>query len=373
MKTYLVGGSVRDELLGLPVQDRDYVVVGADPEEMVRQGFRPVGADFPVFLHPTTHDEYALARTERKTGPGYRGFTFHAARDVTLEQDLARRDLTINAMARGDDGALVDPHNGAADLKAGVLRHVGPAFGEDPVRILRVARVAARFGFAIAPETLKLMVAMVERGEADALVPERVWQELARGLMEKNPSRMVAVLRECGALARVLPELDATFSAPQVPERMAQRLEHAAAAGNPLASRYALLVLDVGDDDAAALAARVNAPSECRDLARLAIRERDVLAHADEADAEAMLGLIERADLLRRPERLDRLAEVAEADAAVDSARKHLSRDALHRALTAARGVDAAAVAREHPDDIPGALRRARLAALASLQSPTGH
>ena len=373
MKTYLVGGSVRDELLGLPVQDRDYVVVGADPGELVRQGYRPVGADFPVFLHPATHDEYALARTERKTGPGYKGFAFHAAPDVTLEQDLARRDLTINAMARGEDGVLIDPHGGAADLKAGVLRHVSPAFAEDPVRILRVARFAARFGFAIAPETLKLMISMVERGEADALVPERVWQELARGLMEKNPSRMIAVLRECGALARVLPELDATFSDPQVPERMAQRLEHAAAAGNPLPARYALLVLDLSMDDAAALAARVNAPSDCRDLARLAICERDVLAHADEADAEAMLGLLERADIFRRPERLDRLVEVAEADAAVDAARRHLSRDALHRALTAARTVDAGAIAREHPDDIPGAIRRARLAAIASLQQPTGH
>jgi tRNA nucleotidyltransferase (CCA-adding enzyme) len=373
MKTYLVGGSVRDELLGLPVQDRDYVVVGSDPEEMVKLGFRPVGADFPVFLHPQTHDEYALARTERKTAPGYKGFTFHAARDVTLEQDLARRDLTINAIARADDGTLIDPHRGAADIKAGVLRHVGPAFAEDPVRILRVARFAARFGFAIAPETLQLMVAMVERGEADALVPERVWQELARGLMEKNPSRMIAVLRECGALARVLPELDAAFSEAQVPERLAQRLEHAAAAGNPLPTRYALLVIDLADDDAAALAARVNAPSDCRDLARLAVRERDVLAHANEADAEAMLGLLERADLFRRPERLDRLAEVAEADAAVDAARNHLSRDALHRALAAARGVDAGAVARQFPDDIPGAVRRARLAAVAALQSPTGH
>ncbi|HEX4763869.1 MAG TPA: multifunctional CCA tRNA nucleotidyl transferase/2'3'-cyclic phosphodiesterase/2'nucleotidase/phosphatase [Usitatibacter sp.] len=373
MKTFLVGGSVRDELLGLPVQDRDYVVVGSDPEEMARLGFRPVGADFPVFLHPQTHDEYALARTERKTAPGYKGFTFHAARDVTLEQDLARRDLTINAMARAEDGTLVDPHNGAADLKAGVLRHVGPAFAEDPVRILRVARFAARFGFAIAEETLKLMVSMVERGEADALVPERVWQELARGLMERNPSRMIAVLRECGALARVLPELDAAFSDPQVPERLAQRLEHAAAAGNPLATRYALLVIDLPDGDAAALAARVNAPSECRDLARLAARERDVLAHAKEADAEGMLGLLERADLFRRPERLDRLAEIAEADAAVGAARKHVTRDALHRALAAARAVDAGAVARQFPDDIPGAVRRARLAAIAALQAPTGH
>ena len=189
MKTYVVGGAVRDALLGLPVQDRDHVVVGATPEEMARHGFKPVGADFPVFLHPETHEEYALARTERKTAPGYKGFTFHAAPDVTLEEDLRRRDLTINAMAQGEDGAIVDPHGGRKDLEAGILRHVSEAFAEDPVRILRVARFAARFGFAVAPETMALMAAMVRSGEADALVAERVWQEVARGLMEKAPSR----------------------------------------------------------------------------------------------------------------------------------------------------------------------------------------
>src|SRR5258706_4271699 len=227
MKTYRVGGSVRDELLGLAVEDHDYVVVGADPAEMTRLGFKPVGADFPVFLHPQTHEEYALARTERKTGPGYKGFAFHAAPDVTLEDDLRRRDLTINAMARAEDGTLVDPHGGEKDLRAGLLRHVSDAFAEDPVRILRVARFAARFGFAIAPETLALMRRMVESGEADALVPERVWQELARGLMEKRPSRMVAVLRECGALARVFPELDRSFSHPDAPDRLAAQLPFA--------------------------------------------------------------------------------------------------------------------------------------------------
>lgn len=191
MKTYVVGGAVRDQLLGLDVQDRDHVVVGATPEEMARRGFKPVGADFPVFLHPETHEEYALARTERKTAPGYKGFTFHASPDVTLEEDLARRDLTINAMARGAEGELVDPHGGERDLRAGILRHVSDAFAEDPVRILRVARFAARFGFAVAPETLALMRRMVEAGEADALVPERVWQEVARGLMEKDRKRHV--------------------------------------------------------------------------------------------------------------------------------------------------------------------------------------
>ena len=369
MKAYLVGGSVRDELLGLPVQDRDYVVVGATPAEMTKAGFRPVGADFPVFLHPETHEEYALERTERKTGPGYKGFTFHAAPDVTLEQDLGRRDLTINAMARDEAGRLVDPHGGERDLRAGVLRHVSEAFAEDPVRILRVARFAARFGFAIAPETLALMRRMVEAGEADALVAERVWQELARGLMERDPSRMIAVLRECGALARVAPELDAAFERPEVPEALGHRLEHAARRGFGLAVRYAALVLDMDADAAAALGARVNAPSDCRALALLAERERDVLREPL-TDAESTLALLERADAFRRPERLDRLLEVAECDAPGGEA--PASCRWLTRSLAAARGVDAGAVAREHPGDIPGAVRRARLVAIAALESAPG-
>jgi tRNA nucleotidyltransferase (CCA-adding enzyme) len=373
MKTYLVGGSVRDELLGLPVQDRDYVVVGADPAELQRRGFKPVGADFPVFLHPETHEEYALARTERKTGPGYKGFAFHAAPDVTLEDDLRRRDLTINAMARDEHGVLIDPHGGEADLRAGILRHVGAAFAEDPVRILRVARFSARFGFAVAPETLELMAQMVRAGEADALVPERVWQELSRGLMEKNPARMLATLRECGALARILPEIDDAWSSPEVPEHLAARLEHAAACGYPLPTRYALLVLDEPAGDAAALANRLNAPTDCRDIARIAIQERELLGTLAGADAESTLGLVERADLLRRPDRLERLAEVAESDHPADRARGAALRRGLARALEAARGVDAGAIAREHPDDIPGAIRRARLTAIAALQPPTGH
>jgi len=372
MKVYQVGGSVRDELLGLPVQDRDWVVVGSDPQEMARLGYRPVGADFPVFLHPQTHEEYALARTERKTAPGYKGFAFHAAPDVTLEQDLARRDLTINAMARDERGNLVDPHGGEADLRAGLLRHVSPAFAEDPVRILRVARFAARFGFAVAPETMALMNRMVQAGEADALVPERVWQEVSRGLMEKSPSRMLAVLRECGALARVLPELDRSFSRPGVPERLAARLEHAAERGYGLAVRFALLVLDLPAHEAEALAARVNAPNECRSLAAVAIGERD-LAEERTLDAQTALALLERADAFRRPERLARLVEVAECDALAPDAASFAPRRALARALEAARNVDAAAIAREFPADIPGALRRARLAAIASEQPATGH
>jgi tRNA nucleotidyltransferase (CCA-adding enzyme) len=373
MKTYVVGGAVRDELLGLPVQDRDHVVVGSSPEEMIRAGFKPVGADFPVFLHPQTREEYALARTERKTGPGYKGFTFHAAPDVTLEDDLRRRDLTINAMARAEDGTLIDPHGGAADLERGVLRHVSEAFAEDPVRILRVARFAARFGFAVAPETMALMERMVREGEADALVPERVWQELARGLMEKSPSRMLAVLRECEALARVLPELDAAFSDPEVPERLARRVQLAAERGYALPVRYALLLLDLDEAAATRLSERVNAPGDCRELARLARLERDVLVHGNELDAETALAVIERSDAFRRPERLERLLEVAECEGRFEDPPHFAPRRSLLRALQAARRVDAAKVARENPSDIAGALRRARLMAIAERELPTGH
>jgi tRNA nucleotidyltransferase (CCA-adding enzyme) len=371
MKVYQVGGSVRDELLGLPVQDRDHVVVGADPDAMLRAGFKPVGADFPVFLHPESHEEYALARTERKTGPGYRGFSFHAAPDVTLEEDLRRRDLTINAMARAEDGTLVDPYGGEADLRAGILRHVSEAFTEDPVRILRLARFAARFGFAVAPETLQLMQRMVAAGEADTLVAERVWQEMARGLMEKAPARMLVVLRQCGALARVLPELDEAYSADVAPDRLASRLDFAASQGFALAVRYALLVLDLRDAAAARLAQRINAPAECRELAAAAIRERAVLAEPI-ADADSTLSLLERADAFRRPERLDRLLEVARCDAHSHAGERKVPAAALRAALAAARAVDAGRVAREFPDDIPGAIRRARLAAIAGLQPVSG-
>ena len=351
MKTYLVGGSVRDELLGLPVQDRDHVVVGATPAQMVERGFRPVGSDFPVFLHPETREEYALARTERKTAPGYKGFVFHADADVTLEEDLKRRDLTINAMARGEDGRLVDPYGGEKDLRARVLRHVSDAFAEDPVRILRVARFAARFGFSIAPETLALMKRMVQSGEADALVPERVWQELARGLMEKSPSRMVAVLRECGALGRILPEVDRSLA----PEKLAPRLDDAAARGYALPVRFALLVLDVDVDAIASLAQRVNAPNDCRDVARLSAQARRTIRNRD---AESVLSLLERCDAFRRPDRFEQLVEVAECDA------PGVPRALLMAALEAARGVDAGAIARDNAADIPGALRKARLAAI---------
>jgi tRNA nucleotidyltransferase (CCA-adding enzyme) len=366
LKAFAVGGSVRDALLGLPVSDRDWVVVGATPEEMAAAGYRPVGADFPVFLHPQTHEEYALARTERKTAPGYKGFTFHAAPDVTLEEDLRRRDLTINAMALAEDGRLVDPHGGKRDLEARLLRHVSEAFAEDPVRILRVARFAARFAdFTVAPETQALMARMVAAGEADALVPERVWQEVSRGLMEARPDRMVEVLQACGALARVLPELRPDAA-------VMERLRCAAAAGRPLPVRFALLVLDLPEEALERLAARINPPGDCREIARTAVRERSVLA-APLPDADATLTLLERADAFRRPERLDRLLEVIDCDAHCPPPLRAGAKPYLLEALKCARAVDAARIAREEPADIPGALRRARLMAIAQLQPPTGH
>jgi len=317
MKTYCVGGAIRDELLGLPVKDRDWVVVGATPEALLAQGYRPVGKDFPVFLHPLTHEEYALARTERKTAPGYAGFVFHTDPAVTLEEDLARRDLTINAMARGEDGVLRDPYGGQADLQARIFRHVSPAFAEDPVRILRMARFAARFAdFRVAPETLQLMQAMVTAGEVDALVPERVWQELARGLMEARPSRMIEVLRDCCALARILPELDRLFGIPQ-PARYHPEidtgahqllvLDEAAATGQPLAVRLACLFHDLGKGltpahilphhyghEAASetlardVCDRLKCPADCRDLAVMTAREHGIVHQALQLRPETM-------------------------------------------------------------------------------------
>ena len=311
MKIYSVGGAVRDQLLGLPVKDRDHVVVGATPEDMEKLGYRPVGKDFPVFLHPRTHEEYALARTERKSGRGYQGFTVYAAADVTLEEDLARRDLTINAMALAGDGSLVDPFGGVRDLEARVLRHVSPAFVEDPVRILRLARFAARFaGFSVAPETFELLRHMVATGEADHLVPERVWQEFARGLQESHPARMLEILHGCGALARIAPGLEHywTGAVPLAPHILAT-LERAARDGLDLAQRFALLVWRMGEENAAALAEwcrRMRVPNDCRDLALLLAREHGGLRQLGAAPlgAEGVLALFERCDAVRRPERL---------------------------------------------------------------------
>ncbi len=340
MKTYVVGGAVRDEMLGLPVSDRDHVVVGATPEEMQRLGYKPVGRDFPVFLHPHTHEEYALARTERKTARGYHGFEFHASPDVTLEEDLARRDLTINAMARDENGGLIDPYGGADDLRAGILRHVSPAFAEDPVRILRVARFAARFGFDIATDTLALMHGMAQAGEVDALVPERVWQELSRGLMEGEPSRMLAVLRECGALERVAPELAHLYDAPAWDDTL-HAVDEAAAQDMPVEARWAALTRLLDPYAADALAQRLKAPAGCRDLSLLGARHANAIADAAGLDAAALLELLNAVDAWRKPERFELLCRVAligEGDA-----RPVLQR--LQRAQRAAAAVDAGAIA----------------------------
>jgi tRNA nucleotidyltransferase (CCA-adding enzyme) len=363
VKVYAVGGSVRDELLGRPVTDRDWVVVGATPEEMASRGFRAVGADFPVFLHPETHEEYALARTERKTAPGHRGFVVHAEPSVTLEEDLRRRDLTINAMARAEDGTLVDPYGGASDLRRGILRHVSEAFAEDPVRILRVARFAARLDFAVAPETLQLMRGMVKAGEADHLVPERVWQEIARGLQEPHPARMLAVLRDCGALERVLPEIDATVSV-QGQGHVAARLRAAAAPG--LAVRFALLTVGLEVPAVTALCERLNAPGECRDLATLAARERAAVEGAGILGPDALLGLLERTDAFRRPERLWRLMDVCDCDLAARGLSRRVPRETIEAARKAALAVDAAAVARESPRSVAAAIHAARAARIQS-------
>jgi tRNA nucleotidyltransferase (CCA-adding enzyme) len=367
MKIYSVGGAVRDELLGLPVKDRDYVVVGATPEEMVKLGYKPVGREFPVFLHPETHEEYALARTERKVARGYHGFEFRAAPDVTLEQDLERRDLTINALARDEHGTLVDPHGGAGDLKAGVLRHVGKAFAEDPVRILRVARFAARFGFEVAPATRNLMRQMVAAGEADALVPERVWQEFARGLMEARPSRMFLVLRDCRALARIAPELEALLADEEEGGATLAALDAAAAAHHALEVRFGALARSLDPLMVEALCGRLKVPAACRDFAMLAARHGNAILDASELGPDGLLDLLEATDALRRPERFEQiLASVftGQSDLA-------LSQRTIERGLTAAAGVDAGAIARTGggPEEIRERVRAARLAALRAAVS----
>jgi tRNA nucleotidyltransferase (CCA-adding enzyme) len=361
VKIYEVGGAVRDELLGLPVKDRDYVVVGATPDEMTDLGYRPVGKDFPVFLHPETHEEYALARTERKTGPGYHGFQFHADPDVTLEEDLQRRDLTINAIARDEEGRLIDPFNGADDLSVGVLRHVSPAFAEDPVRILRLARFAARFGFDIAPETAELVRDMVKSGEVDALVPERVWQELSRGLMEERPSRLFDVLRESGALERVAPELAALFEDPAQAQETLDALDDVAGAEAPLQVRFAVLARPLDPYAIDALANRLKLPAAVRDLAVLASRHANSIADADALTPEAILDVLNAADAWRRPERF---AELLQAALAGDPDRGRAIRR-LERAREAASAVDAGTIAKAgKKQDIRERVNAARLEAI---------
>ncbi len=406
MQIYLVGGAVRDRLLGHPVHDRDWVVVGATPAAMEAEGFLPVGRDFPVFLHPQTREEYALARTERKSGHGYRGFAVHAAPDVTLEEDLSRRDITINSIAEGPHGAsaprLCDPYGGVRDIEARVLRHVTDAFREDPVRILRVARFAARFtDFHVAPETMQLMREMVAAGEADHLVPERVWQELARGLMEARPSRMFEVLRDCGALAVLLPEVARLWGVPQRAEyhpevdtgiHLMMVLDMAARLQAPLAVRFACLTHDLGKGTTPAdvlprhighearsarllqaVAERLRVPVDCRETADVVAREHGNIHRSGELNAAALLRLLERCDALRKPERFADVLLACECDArgrlGFEEA-PYPQRPRLAAALAAARAVATGPIAAEAAraglggPQVGEAIRRARIQAL---------
>jgi tRNA nucleotidyltransferase (CCA-adding enzyme) len=402
MKTYLVGGAVRDKLLSLPVKDRDYVVVGATPEEMRAQGFRLVGADFPVFLHPQTKHEYALARTERKIGPGYKGFAIHAAPDVTLEQDLERRDLTINAMAETEEGELIDPFGGAEDLRRGVLRHVSPAFAEDPLRILRVARFAARFGFVVADETLALMRDLVGAGEVEALVPERVWAEIERALGERAPVRFFEVLRACGALARLLPEIERLFGVPQ-PEKYHPEIDtgvhtlmvltQAARLSNDTRVRFAALLHDLGKGVTPrdlwprhigheergvgiieALSQRLRVPNEHRDLAVAVSRYHLHCHRALELLPRTLLKMLEGLDAFRKPARLEGFLLACEADARGRLGHEDESypqADLVRRAYTAARAVDARAFAAQGLDGaaIGERMRESRVAAIHAVKA----
>lgn len=405
MQVFLVGGAVRDRLLGRPVSDRDWVVVGASPEELLHRGYRPVGRDFPVFLHPESNEEYALARTERKSGRGYHGFTFQAGPDVTLEQDLSRRDLTINAMAEDTEGRLVDPLQGERDLREKLLRHAGDAFVEDPVRILRLARFAARFDdFRVADETLALARRMVEDGEVEHLVPERVWQELSRGLMERRPSRMFEVLRACGALAQLLPEVDRLFGVPQPPEHhpevdtgvhVMMVLDMAAKLEAPLTVRFACLGHDLGkgttppdvlprhllhEQRSRGLVRRVcerwKVPTECRELAEVVALEHGNIHRSLTLAAAPLMRLLERCDALRRPQRFDEALLACECDARGRLGledKPYPQRPRLLQALKAAQSVDNAAISRQAADvglsgeAIGKRIREARIAAIDAI------
>ncbi|AOU99484.1 multifunctional CCA tRNA nucleotidyl transferase/2'3'-cyclic phosphodiesterase/2'nucleotidase/phosphatase [Acidihalobacter yilgarnensis] len=403
---YLVGGAVRDGLLGLPIKERDWVVVGSTTEQMLRLGFKQVGKDFPVFLHPDTGEEYALARTERKTAAGYHGFAVHAAPDVTLEEDLRRRDLTINAIARRADGSLVDPYGGRQDLDQRVLRHVSPAFAEDPVRILRVARFAARLvplGFRIADETLALMRDMTAAGEVDALVPERVWQELVRALAAPAPESFFETLRTCGALAKLVPELDRLWGVPQPPQWHPEIdtgvhtmlvLQQAARLSSEPLVRFAALVHDLGkgltppgewpshrgheargERLVTALCARLKVPNDFRDLARLTAREHGNVHKVLVMRADTILKLLEGVDAFRRPERFEQFLLACEADARGRpgfEAKAYPQPDFLRAALAAARAVPVQPlIVQGHAgSQLAEHLHRARAAAITLLPRP---
>lgn len=398
MEIFAVGGAVRDRLLGLPVKDRDFVVVGATPEAMVAQGYLPVGKEFPVFLHPETHEEYALARTERKIARGYKGFTIYADAGVTLAEDLARRDFTVNAIAQSASGEIIDPHRGREDLSARIFRHVSAAFAEDPVRILRVARFMARFvDFTIAPETMDLMRSMVSDGEIDYLVAERVWQELARGLLEIRPSRMFETLRECGALARLLPEVDALFGVPQSAQHhpeidtgvhVMMVVDYAAHEHFSLAVRFAALVHDLGkgttppaawpdhpDHEARGvilvkkLCARLRVPNDCRALGVVIARYHGEIHRARQLDAGQLVSLFEALDAFRRPQRFDAVLQACLADARGRTGYETVAypaSDYLRQMLQAARQAPVGAIVAAAPQsaDIASRIHAARVRAV---------
>ena len=400
MQIYLVGGAVRDELLGSAVTDRDYVVVGSSVDEMLAAGFRPVGKDFPVFLHPKTQDEYALARTERKVASGYKGFTIHAATDVTLEEDLGRRDLTINAMAKTSDGQLIDPYGGLADIQSKTLRHVSAAFAEDPVRILRIARFAARYAdFSVAPETNALMQQMVDAGEVDALVAERVWQELSKGLMEVKPSRMFEVLRSCGALKKLLPELDRLWGVPQPakyhPEidtgvHVMMVIDYAASKDFSLPVRFAALMHDLGKGTTPKemlprhighearsvsllkeITKRLRVPTDCKELAQMVAKYHGKLHAVEEMRPSTLLSFLIELDAIRQPGRLKLFLQACEADSRGRTGFEERAQPEAIRllsALDAASSIDAGAVASgiQTPEKIKTAVFEARLAAIQS-------
>lgn len=398
MEIYQVGGAVRDALLGLPVKDRDFVVVGATPEQMVELGYRPVGKDFPVFLHPESQEEYALARTERKTAKGYKGFQVFASPDVTLEEDLARRDLTINAIAQAEDGTLIDPYNGQVDIRDKILRHVSDAFIEDPVRILRAARFAARFTeFTVAPETMRLMQDMVADGEVDALVPERVWQELAKGLMEAKPSRMFEVLRECGALKRIMPELDRLWGVPQPPQHhpeidtgvhVMMVVDYAAAQGYSLPVRFSALTHDLGKGTTPQdvlprhigheersvhllkdVCKRLRVPNDCKELAHVVAKFHGKVYRVDEMRSATKVQFLVETDAIRQPERFKEFLRACECDfrgrtGYEDKPIPHT--EVWLKLLHAVMQVDAGAVARQYqePEKIREAVFQARVEAV---------
>ena len=403
MQVYLVGGAVRDEQLDIPVKERDWCVVGATPEKMLDLGYKPVGKDFPVFLHPETNEEYALARTERKTAAGYHGFAFNTDPDVTIEEDLSRRDLTINALAKDENGNLIDPFNGLADISRGIIRHVSDAFVEDPVRILRAAKFAARFasrGFSIAPETRDLMRQMVDAGEASALVPDRVWKETEAALSGPDPREFFECLRACRALKVIYPEIDALFGVPQPPKwhpeidtgiHTMMVLEQAAKLSPDLEIRFAALVHDLGKGTTqpgdlpshpgheqrgrkiiTRLSERLPLPRACRELGEIAAEYHTHCHRALELRDKTIVKVLERTDAFRRPERFEQFLQACEADARGRTGfedRDYPQADLFRQAYQAAATVDSGAIAQQHQgDEIAEAIRRARIAAVAQIR-----